>query len=134
MTCHRWSLERFTRQATLPASLLASRTSMITPTVVITHRGLDELLHHRCSMLDDDIERSFIPDYDPEMSLPVLAAPNPTFDRGRGGPAQNRHVQGLINGFVHQVPLGLAGERDRQGVVDLLRAPPLLQAVLHEVS
>lgn len=69
MTCHRWSLERFTRQATLPASLLASRTSMITPTVVITHRGLDELLHHRCSMLDDDIERSFIPDYDPEMSF-----------------------------------------------------------------
>ena len=66
----RWAVERFTRQATLPASLLASRTAMITPTVAITHRGLDELLYYRCSMLDDDIEQSFYPDYDPEMSFP----------------------------------------------------------------
>jgi len=36
------------------------------------------------------------------------------------------HVQGLEYGFVHQVPLGLAGELDRQCVADLLRAPPLL--------
>lgn len=43
---------------------------MITPTVAITHRGLDELLRHWCSMLDDDTERSFNPDYDPEMSFP----------------------------------------------------------------
>ena len=43
---------------------------MITPTVAITHRGLDELLYYRCSMLDDDIEQSFNPDYDPEMSFP----------------------------------------------------------------
>lgn len=66
----RWTVERFTRQPDLPASLLASRTAMITPTVAITHRRLDELLDHRCSMLDHDIERSFNPDYDPEMSFP----------------------------------------------------------------
>ena len=35
--------------------------------------------------------------------------------------------------LVHQVPLGLAGELDRECVADLLRAPPLHQFGLHEV-
>ncbi len=34
---------------------------------------------------------------------------------------------GLVDGLVHQVPLQLARELERQCVADLLRAPPLLQ-------
>jgi hypothetical protein len=44
------------------------------------------------------------------------------------------HVEGLIDGFVHQVPFPLAGELDRKRVADLLRAPAQRQLLLHEIA
>ena len=72
-----WTNDRFTRNATLHATLLAGRTAMLTPTVTITPRELErEIFFHAC-ILSVDIQRTLHPDYDPELSIedPSQTAP-----------------------------------------------------------
>ena len=49
-------------------------------------------------------------------------------------PAQLRAVDRLVDRLVHDVPPGIAGELAAQRVADLLRAPPRLQPVCHELA
>ena len=59
-----WVHHRFAKDALLPASLLASRTVMYTPTVTTTARQLLNEVHFHCDLLSDDIEQTFNADYD----------------------------------------------------------------------
>ncbi|HEY5151669.1 MAG TPA: AAA family ATPase [Mycobacterium sp.] len=59
-----WVHHRFAKDAVLPASLLASRTVMYTPTVTTTARQLLNEVHFHCDLLSDDIEQTFNADYD----------------------------------------------------------------------
>ena len=61
----RWELHRYSRDSTLPQSLLTSRTAIFTPYVPITARQLLHEVIHRVAMLSGDIERSFNALWDP---------------------------------------------------------------------
>jgi hypothetical protein len=61
----RWELHRYSRDSTLPESLLTSRTAIFTPYVTITARQLLNEVIHRVAVLSGDIERSFNALWDP---------------------------------------------------------------------
>jgi len=61
----RWELHRYSRDSTLPQSLLTSRTAIFTPYVTITARQLLNEVIHRVAVLSGDIERSFNALWDP---------------------------------------------------------------------
>jgi DNA transposition AAA+ family ATPase len=64
-----WWIHRYSRDSTLPGTLLASRTAMFTPSVTITARQLLMEVDFRVHVLSSDIERTHNLDYDPEFDL-----------------------------------------------------------------
>ena len=64
-----WWNNRYSRDSTLPASLLESRTAMFTPYITITARQLNLEVDFRVHGLSSDIERIHNPRYDPEFDL-----------------------------------------------------------------
>jgi len=64
-----WWNNRYSRDSTLPASLLESRTATFTPYITITARQLNFEVDFRVHGLSSDIERIHNPRYDPEFDL-----------------------------------------------------------------
>ena len=71
-----WSAARHMRGASLPDSLLASRTLLFTPHVITTPRQLEQQIFFSCSWFSNDIQRHLQPDWDPELSWDVQESPN----------------------------------------------------------
>ena len=69
----RWAINRYTRETSLPASLLLNRTLLYTAPVTITPRRLLLELDIRCNILGADIDRALDPDCHPYFEDLTLA-------------------------------------------------------------